>query len=195
MSATRTEKTVELRDVSKPLSRNTHLLNWVEKMALLTKPNAIHWVDGSLEEAARASGTHESAEHGASAQSSAPEHTTDRPHSLQDSSDYDDEPSPASRFPQPKFPQEAIEALSALDFGLPPRQEAPSPSNVQPTLPAASATERPSPTESTEHNETTPVAETPIAAAPVTPVTVSYSDSILSDPERFYRLRVTGSVR
>ncbi|HXM50711.1 MAG TPA: phosphoenolpyruvate carboxykinase (GTP), partial [Pyrinomonadaceae bacterium] len=50
MSATRTEKTVELRDVSKPLSRNTHLLNWVEKMALLTKPNAIHWVDGSLAE-------------------------------------------------------------------------------------------------------------------------------------------------
>jgi hypothetical protein len=33
------------------------------------------------------------------------------------------------------------------------------------------------------------------AAAPVTPVTVSYSDSILSDRERFYRLRVTGSVR
>jgi pilus assembly protein FimV len=123
----------------------------------------------SQEEAARASGTHESAEHGASAQSSAPEHVTDQPHSQQDSSDYDDEPSPASRFPQPKFPQEAIEALSALDFGLPPRQEAPSPSNVQPTLPAASATEHPSPTESTEHNETTPVAEPPIAAAPVTP--------------------------
>jgi len=39
---------------------------------------------------------------------------------------YDEEPSsPASRLPQPKFPQEAIEALSALDFGLPPRQEAP----------------------------------------------------------------------
>ncbi|MDN7183542.1 hypothetical protein M0D69_37150 [Caballeronia sp. SEWSISQ10-4 2] len=126
----------------------------------------------SQEEAARASGTHESAEHGASAQSSAPEHATDQPHSLQDSSDYDDEPSPASRFPQPKFPQEAIEALSALDFGLPPRQEAPSPSDVQPpqpTLPAASATEHPSPTESTEHNETTPVAETPIAPVPVTP--------------------------
>jgi len=33
------------------------------------------------------------------------------------------------------------------------------------------------------------------AAAPVTPVTVNYSDSILSDPERFYRLRVTSSVR
>ncbi|KQR76319.1 hypothetical protein ASG35_14655 [Burkholderia sp. Leaf177] len=37
---------------------------------------------------------------------------------------YDDEPSSAaSRLPQPKFPQEAIEALSALDFGLPPRRE------------------------------------------------------------------------
>ncbi len=50
MSATLTEKPIEHRDVSKPLSRNTHLLNWVEKMAVLTKPDAIHWVDGSQEE-------------------------------------------------------------------------------------------------------------------------------------------------
>jgi phosphoenolpyruvate carboxykinase (GTP) len=33
-----------------PLSNNTHLLNWVDKMAALTKPAAIHWVDGSQEE-------------------------------------------------------------------------------------------------------------------------------------------------
>src|SRR4051794_39324445 len=38
------------RDASVPLSKNTHLLNWVEKMALLTKPDAIHWVDGSAAE-------------------------------------------------------------------------------------------------------------------------------------------------
>jgi phosphoenolpyruvate carboxykinase (GTP) len=38
------------RDVSKPLSTNEHLLKWVEKMAQLTKPDAIHWVDGSQEE-------------------------------------------------------------------------------------------------------------------------------------------------
>ena len=38
------------RDASKPLSTNVHLLNWVEKMANLTKPAAIHWVDGSVEE-------------------------------------------------------------------------------------------------------------------------------------------------
>src|SRR5258707_678327 len=38
------------RDATVPLSRNTHLLNWVEKMANLTKPDAIHWVDGSQEE-------------------------------------------------------------------------------------------------------------------------------------------------
>ena len=38
------------RSVSEPLSRNTHLLAWVEKMAQLTKPDAIHWVDGSQEE-------------------------------------------------------------------------------------------------------------------------------------------------
>jgi phosphoenolpyruvate carboxykinase (GTP) len=33
-----------------PLSRNKHLLAWVEKMAALTQPAAIHWVDGSQEE-------------------------------------------------------------------------------------------------------------------------------------------------
>jgi phosphoenolpyruvate carboxykinase (GTP) len=38
------------RDVSRPLSRNPNLLKWVEKMADLTKPAAIHWVDGSQEE-------------------------------------------------------------------------------------------------------------------------------------------------
>ena len=38
------------RDASVPLSRNEHLLRWVEKMALLTQPAAIHWVDGSVEE-------------------------------------------------------------------------------------------------------------------------------------------------
>ena len=33
-----------------PLSTNKHLLRWVEKMAELTRPAAIHWVDGSEEE-------------------------------------------------------------------------------------------------------------------------------------------------
>ena len=35
---------------SVPLSSNKHLLRWVEKMADLTKPAAIHWVDGSQRE-------------------------------------------------------------------------------------------------------------------------------------------------
>jgi len=43
------KKTIE-RDTATPLSTNVHLLNWVEKMANLTKPAAIHWVDGSVEE-------------------------------------------------------------------------------------------------------------------------------------------------
>ncbi|HEX7723611.1 MAG TPA: phosphoenolpyruvate carboxykinase (GTP) [Pyrinomonadaceae bacterium] len=43
------QKTIE-RDPATPLSTNVHLLNWVEKMANLTKPAAIHWVDGSVEE-------------------------------------------------------------------------------------------------------------------------------------------------
>ena len=38
------------RDNSIPLSKNEHLLRWVEKMAQLTRPAAIHWVDGSVEE-------------------------------------------------------------------------------------------------------------------------------------------------
>jgi phosphoenolpyruvate carboxykinase (GTP) len=41
---------LEGRNPSTPLSKNSHLLNWVEKMANLTKPDAIHWVDGSIEE-------------------------------------------------------------------------------------------------------------------------------------------------
>jgi phosphoenolpyruvate carboxykinase (GTP) len=38
------------RDPSVPLTTNAHLLKWVEKMAALTTPAAIHWVDGSQEE-------------------------------------------------------------------------------------------------------------------------------------------------
>jgi phosphoenolpyruvate carboxykinase (GTP) len=37
-------------DRSQPPSRNAHLLKWVEKTAQLTRPAAIHWVDGSEEE-------------------------------------------------------------------------------------------------------------------------------------------------
>ncbi len=39
------------RHPAKPLAANKHLLKWVEKMADLCKPAAIHWVDGSQEEA------------------------------------------------------------------------------------------------------------------------------------------------
>jgi phosphoenolpyruvate carboxykinase (GTP) len=39
-----------VRNNSLPLSRNKHLRRWVEKMAQLTRPAAIHWVDGSQEE-------------------------------------------------------------------------------------------------------------------------------------------------
>ena len=38
------------RNASRPLSENKHLLRWVEKMAELTTPEKIHWVDGSQEE-------------------------------------------------------------------------------------------------------------------------------------------------
>ncbi len=42
--------TETVRDTTVPISENVHLLKWVEKMAQLTKPAAIHWVDGSQEE-------------------------------------------------------------------------------------------------------------------------------------------------
>ncbi|MCM2369025.1 phosphoenolpyruvate carboxykinase (GTP) [Aporhodopirellula aestuarii] len=38
------------RDPATPLSQNTHLLRWIEKMVELTEPDAIHWVDGSQQE-------------------------------------------------------------------------------------------------------------------------------------------------
>src|SRR5438876_4417665 len=50
MSSTRTREKIEHGNSAVPLSKNTHLINWVEKMANLTKPDAIHWVDGSEEE-------------------------------------------------------------------------------------------------------------------------------------------------
>jgi len=42
--------TAATRDVSLPLATNPELLAWVNKMAALTKPADIHWVDGSQEE-------------------------------------------------------------------------------------------------------------------------------------------------
>ena len=39
------------KQVASPaLSTNKHLLRWVEKMADLTRPASIHWVDGSQQE-------------------------------------------------------------------------------------------------------------------------------------------------
>jgi pilus assembly protein FimV len=108
------------------------------------------------EAATHASDEHESGEHAASGESATPEPATNQQNHAEDASAYDDEPSTASRFPQPKFPQEAIEALSALDFGLPPRQEAPAPSDVQPPIPAA-------------HAEPTAQNEIPLTPAPATP--------------------------
>jgi len=42
--------TVATHNTTAPLSKNKHLLRWVEKMAELTQPDHIHWVDGSDEE-------------------------------------------------------------------------------------------------------------------------------------------------
>ncbi len=39
-----------MKKLSKPLSKNIHLLRWVKKMAALCQPDSIHWVDGSQAE-------------------------------------------------------------------------------------------------------------------------------------------------
>jgi phosphoenolpyruvate carboxykinase (GTP) len=49
-AATRDITRMPGRNPAVPLSKNEHLLRWVEKMAELAKPAAIHWVDGSQEE-------------------------------------------------------------------------------------------------------------------------------------------------
>ncbi len=41
---------MSVQNTSIPLTTNDHLVRWVEKIAELTKPDAIHWVDGSREE-------------------------------------------------------------------------------------------------------------------------------------------------
>ncbi len=41
---------MKARNPARPLTKNPNLLKWVAKMAELTKPAAIHWVDGSQEE-------------------------------------------------------------------------------------------------------------------------------------------------
>src|SRR5581483_8947149 len=41
---------MKMRNPARPLSTNDHLVRWVEKMAALCQPAAIHWVDGSPEE-------------------------------------------------------------------------------------------------------------------------------------------------
>ncbi len=43
-------RVVALEESSRPLCENEHLLRWVEETAALTKPAAIHWVDGSQAE-------------------------------------------------------------------------------------------------------------------------------------------------
>src|SRR5947208_4220312 len=42
--------TISQSDLAVPLTKNEHLLRWVEKMAELTRPDRIHWVDGTQEE-------------------------------------------------------------------------------------------------------------------------------------------------
>ena len=42
--------TAHAHSSTQPLTKNKNLLKWIEKIAALTQPDAIHWVDGSPEE-------------------------------------------------------------------------------------------------------------------------------------------------
>ena len=39
-----------MKNATKPLSKNLHLVRWVKKMEALCKPDVVHWVDGSQQE-------------------------------------------------------------------------------------------------------------------------------------------------
>jgi pilus assembly protein FimV len=62
-----------------------------------------------------------------------PEPSTHRQPEFDPEPDTEDGPSPASNFPRPQFPREAIEALGSLDIGLPPRQESPAVPSLSPS--------------------------------------------------------------
>ncbi len=49
-NASKAASSIEVRNPAVPLATNKHLLRWVEKIAELAEPAAIHWVDGSEEE-------------------------------------------------------------------------------------------------------------------------------------------------
>ncbi len=41
---------MKTRNLGKPLSKNPHLIAWIDKMVALCKPDRVHWVDGSPRE-------------------------------------------------------------------------------------------------------------------------------------------------
>ena len=47
MASMKIEKAERLPATHTPLTTNRHLVRWVEKMADLCQPEAIHWIDGS----------------------------------------------------------------------------------------------------------------------------------------------------
>lgn len=91
----------------------------------------------------------------------------------------DDEPTPVARFPQPKFPREAIEALDSLDLGLPPRREL----SAVPADAAVAKTEHESPI-TPEPVVPQPLTEPDITVRPREPAPATADTAITPEPVR-----------
>lgn len=91
----------------------------------------------------------------------------------------DDEPTPVARFPQPKFPREAIEALDSLDLGLPPRREL----STAPADAAVAKTEHESPI-TPEPVVPQPLTEPEITVRPREPAAATADTAITPEPVR-----------
>ncbi|SAL63178.1 transmembrane protein [Caballeronia choica] len=81
--------------------------------------------------------------------------------------DTDDEPTPASRLPKPRFPREAIEALDSLGLGLPPRRGMPAASSAPSPVTPQPLVEPTTPSHARDADTQPPITPEPVKPQPV----------------------------